>query len=62
MHQSKLIKQLRGNLTQEEFSKKVGLTQKDVSRYEREIHGVPLLRFLEWCEVMGFELSISQKE
>lgn len=62
MHQSKLIKQLRGDFTQEEFSKKVGLTQKDVSRYEREIHSVPLLRFLDWCDVMGFEFNISQKK
>lgn len=58
--QSELIKKLREGLTQEEFAAKVGVTQKDISRYEREIHNLPLLKFLDWCKIMEYNFEIKK--
>lgn len=56
--QSELIKQLRGNLTQEEFAKIVGERREHVSRYENDRSGISLNKFLEWCEKLDKEIAL----
>jgi transcriptional regulator with XRE-family HTH domain len=60
--QSELIKKLRADLTQEEFAEKVGDHRQSINRYETEKIKIPLEKFLNWCEIMEVEFSISLKK
>lgn len=60
--QSQLIKQLRGNLTQQQFAEKVGEKDKKIiSKYERESHAISLNKFLEWCEKLDLQFEVKTK-
>lgn len=56
MNQSKLIKSLRGSLTQVEFAKALGISQSRLSKYERGRHEITLNRFIEWCDILGSDI------
>lgn len=58
MKQSDLIKQLRGKLTQQEFSDIVGIDRTQLSKYETGKHQISLSVFLEWCEKLNAEFKV----
>lgn len=60
MKQSALIKELRGKLTQKEFSEIVGEKQSLISMAETEARAISLKKFLSWCEKLGATLHLKK--
>jgi len=61
----KKIKELRKeqNLTQEELSKKVGITRQTLSKLENGfIHKVSLQTFLKIIDILNYEMEITEKK
>lgn len=61
MSQSKLIKQLRGDLTQKQFAEKVGEKHQYISRWEKGETAISLKKFINMCDKMNFEFQLKSR-